>query len=112
MSIKRAASPVKKGWHFEQTSIRNSFFVDVVTHVVPHEAQVTFASKTAGWISAFMLCHLGRDHVNAFAAPNDIEHDSSIRDREQGIVFADHYIQAGLDLRSPLANKDVAGENY
>jgi hypothetical protein len=35
---------VKYGWQFEQMSTRSSFLVEPVVQVVPHEAQVTFAS--------------------------------------------------------------------
>jgi hypothetical protein len=44
MSIMRALSPEKNGWHFEQISTRISFWVEPVVQVLPQDAQLTLAS--------------------------------------------------------------------
>lgn len=56
--------PVKKGWHFEQTSTwtSSSLNVERVSKLLP-QAQTTFVGEYSGWISAFMSryhCHGGR----------------------------------------------------
>jgi hypothetical protein len=88
--------------------MRNSFLVEVVTHVFPQEAQVTCASKTVGWISAFMLRCLSRDDIYALASMHYVEHHDPVRDGEQGIVFTNQYIKAWLDLSAALAHKNIA----
>ena len=91
--------------------MRNSFRVERVTHVFPQEAQVTFASKAVGWISAFMLLRLNRDNVYAFASVKNVEHNNPVCNCKQGIVLANQNIQARLDLGAALADEDISRKN-
>ena len=49
-----------------------------------------------------------RDNVHALLPVSHIEQDHAIGCREQSIVFAFAYVQAGQNFCAALAHKDVA----
>jgi hypothetical protein len=65
-------------------------------------------SVTYGVALDFGLGSNDADEFTAFIALN-LKHDFAVRGGEQGVILADAYVVAGMEMRAALTNDNVAG---